>query len=68
MAYRSFIFSEILDRGVRKVTTGITGWSQARAHIDPAACYFDVGSFHPGCAAAPKGGVVRPLKGNVSWV
>ena len=36
--------------------------------IDPAACYFDVGSSYPGGAAAAKGGVVRPLKGIVSWV
>ena len=49
-------------------------------YIDPAACYLDVGSSYPRCAAASKGGVVRPLKfhagehsswnnkGNVSWV
>ena len=36
--------------------------------IDLAACYFAVDSIHPGCAEASKGGVVRPLKGNVSWV
>jgi hypothetical protein len=53
---------------VRKVTTGITESSSARAPIDPKACYFDVGSLHPGGAAAAKGGVVRPLKGIVSWV
>ena len=53
---------------VRKVTTGITESSRARAHIDHEACYFDVGSLHPGGAAAAKGGVVRPLKGIVSWV
>ena len=28
----------------------------------------DVGSSHPGRVAAAKGRVVRPLKGNVSWV
>ena len=52
----------------RKVTSGITELSSARAHIDLKACYFDVGSLHPGGAAAAKGGVVRPLKGIVSWV
>ena len=57
--------------GVRadgKATPGITELSQARVHIDLAACYFAVGSFHPGCAEAAKGGVVRPSKGYVSWV
>ncbi len=52
----------------RKATPGITESSPARAHIDPAACYLDVGSFHPGRAAAAKGEVVRLLKGIVSWV
>jgi hypothetical protein len=49
--------------GVRadgKATPGITEWLRA--------CYFAVDSFHPGCAEAAKGGVVRPLKGYVSWV
>ena len=52
----------------RKVTPGITELSGARAHIDLQACYFDVVSLYPGCAEAPKGGVVRPLKGIVRWV
>ncbi len=52
----------------RKVTLGITESSPARVHIDLAVCYFDVGSSYPGGAAAAKGGVVRPLKGIVSWV
>ena len=52
----------------RKVTPGITGSSRARAPIDPAVCYLDVGSSHPGGAAAPKGEAARLLKGNVSWV
>ena len=51
-----------------KATPGITEWYRARVHIDPDACYFAVGSLHPGCAEAPKGGVVRPLKWYVSWV
>ena len=52
----------------RKVTLGITESSLARVHIDLAVCYFAVGSHYPGGAAATKGGVVRPLKGIVSWV
>jgi hypothetical protein len=52
----------------RKATPGITESSPARAHIDPVACYLDVGSFHPGRAEAAKGEVVRLLKEIVSWV
>jgi len=52
----------------RKATSGITESFPARAHIDPEACYLDVGSFHPGRAAAAKGEVVRLLKEIVSWV
>ena len=52
----------------RKVTLGIIELSPARAHIALVACYFDVVSSYPGCAEAPKGGVVRPLKGIVRWV
>ena len=52
----------------RKVTPGIIESLPARAHIDPAACYLDVGSFHPGCAAAAKGTGVHRLKGHISWV
>ena len=52
----------------RKVTLGIIELSPARVHIDPEACYFAVGSSYPGGALAAKGGVVRPLKGFVSWV
>ena len=53
---------------VRKITLGIIELSRARVHIDLVACYFAVGSPYPGGAAAAKGGVVRPLKGIVSWV
>jgi hypothetical protein len=52
----------------RKATLGITESSQARAHIDPVACYLDVGSLHPARAEAGKGEVVRLLKEVVSWV
>ena len=55
-------------RDDRKATLGITELSSARAHIDPKACYIDVGSLHPGRAAAAKGEVVRLLKEIVSWV
>ena len=53
---------------VRKITLGIIELSAARVHIDLLDCYFAVGSPYPGGAAAAKGGVVRPLKGIVSWV
>ena len=52
----------------KKATPGITELFQARARIDPEACYFDVGLVHPGRAAAPKGTGVHRLKGLVSWV
>jgi hypothetical protein len=52
----------------RKATPGITELSPVRVHIDLVVCYFDVGSFHPGRAAAAKGGGVHPLKEIVSWV
>ena len=52
----------------RKGTPGITEWSRARVPIDPAVCYLAVGPSHPGRAAAAKGRVVHPLKGNASWV
>ena len=52
----------------RKATLGITESSPARAHIDPVACYFDVGSLQPARAEAGKGVVVRQLKEVVSLV
>ena len=53
---------------VRKATPGITELSQLRVPIDAEACYFAVGSCHPGSAAGAKGKVVRLLKTHVSWV
>jgi hypothetical protein len=47
---------------VRKITPGVTESSRARVHIDPAACFLDVGSSYPGGALAPKGKAVRLLK------
>ena len=41
---------------------------RARAPIDPARCYFAVGSPPPGRAQAAKGAGVHWLKGDVSWV
>jgi len=55
-------------RAVRKATPGIMELSQLRVHIDAEACYFAVGSGHPGSAAGAKGKVVRLLKTHVSWV
>ena len=52
----------------RKAILGITELSRLRAQIDGAVCYIDVGSPHPGCAEAAKGGGVHPLKRLVSWV
>ena len=52
----------------RKATLGVTELSPTIAHIDLAACYIDVVSSHPGCAAAAKGTGVHRLKGVVRWV
>ena len=52
----------------RKAIPGITELSRLRVQIDGAVCYIDVGSSHPGCAEAAKGGGVHPLKRFVSWV
>lgn len=42
--------------------------SRARVHIDPAVCFLDVGTWHPGGAVATKGRAARPLKPHASWV
>ena len=55
-------------RDDRKAISGITELSRLRAQIDGAACYFVVGSSHPGRAEASKGEGVHLLKGFVSWV
>ena len=52
----------------RKATPGIMESWRARAPIDPARCYFAVGSPPPGRAQAAKGAGVHWLKGDVSWV
>ena len=52
----------------RKAIPGITELSRLRAQIDGAVCYIDVGSSHPRCAEASKGGGVHPSKRLVSWV
>ena len=64
--------------GSIKITPGVTELSRVRVPIDLVACFLDVGSSYPGSAhwlfrsgmscLTPKGGAVRPLKGNVSWV
>ena len=51
-----------------KATLGITGLSLPRVHIDGVVWHLDVGSSHPGAVVGPKGGAVRPLKRNASWV
>jgi len=55
-------------RGVRKVTTGITGLWQWSVQSDTAFWFFDVGSSYPTLAYGSKGMFVHQSKGNVSWV
>ena len=38
-----------------KATSGITGLSPPRVHIDGEVWHLDVGSSHPGAGAGPKG-------------
>lgn len=68
MAYRSFNFSIHEIRGVRKVTTGITGLWQPSEHSDVAFWSFDVGSSYHCEAKFTMCRIVHPLIGNVSWV
>ena len=51
-----------------KATSGITGLSPPRVHIDGEVWHLDVGSSHPGAVAGPKGLAVRQLKRHASWV
>ena len=51
-----------------KGTSGITGLSCPRVHIDGKVWHLDVGSSHPGAVVGPKGWAVRPLKRHASWV
>jgi hypothetical protein len=51
-----------------KATSGITGLSPPRVHIDGEVWHLDVGSSHPGAGEGPKGWAVRPLKRHASWV
>ena len=51
-----------------KATSGITGLSPPRVHIDGEVWHLDVGSSHPGAEEGPKGWAVRPLKRHASWV
>ena len=51
-----------------KATSGITGLSPPRVHIDGEVWHLDVGSSHPGAGLGPKGLAVRQLKWYVSWV
>ena len=60
-----FLFSA---RGVRKVTTGITGLWPRSVQSDAAFWFFDVGSSYPTVAYGRKGKFVHLPTGNVSWV
>ena len=51
-----------------KATSGITGLSPPRVHIDGEVWHLDVGSSHPGAEFGPKGLAVRQLKRHASWV
>ena len=51
-----------------KATSGITGLSPPRVHIDGEVWHLDVGSSHPGAVFGPKGSAVRRLKWYASWV
>ena len=51
-----------------KATSGITGLSPPRVHIDGEVWHLDVGSSHPGAVAGSKGLAVRQLKRYASWV
>ena len=51
-----------------KGTSGITGLSDPRVHIDGQVWHLDVGSSHPGAEEGPKGSAVRRLKWYASWV
>lgn len=62
-AYRSFWFNEFLTRGVRKVTTGITGLWRPSVHSDVAFWSFDVGSSCHCEAKFTKRWIVHPYKG-----
>ena len=67
MAYRSFRSEKCSARGVRKVTTGITGLWQPSVHSDVVFWSFDVGSSYHWDAEVPKCRIVHPPIGNVSW-
>ena len=63
----------VVERGIAiaqriKVTPGITGLSDPRAHIDDPVWHLDVGSSHPPAGVGGKGLAVRQLKRYVSWV
>ena len=51
-----------------KVTSGITGLSPPRVHIDGEVWHLDIASSHPGAGAGPQGLAVRQSKRYASWV
>ncbi|GBG77572.1 hypothetical protein CBR_g24019 [Chara braunii] len=60
-------FQGLEARGVRKVTTGITGLWKPSVHSDVAFLSFDVGSSYHCEAEFTKCWIVHPPAGNVSW-
>ncbi len=51
-----------------KGTSGITGLSDPRVHIDGQVWHLDVGSSHPGAVGGTKGSAVRRFMWYASWV
>jgi len=66
--YKESIQFVFAARGVRKVTTGITGLWRRSVQSDAAFWFFDVGSSYPALASGRKGKFVHLPTGNVSWV
>ena len=64
------IITEIRVSKIALAGKELSEWVAAalKGQIDHLACFLDVDSSYPGRAEAAKGGAVRPLKGNVSWV
>ena len=63
-----YVWENIQLEVSEKVTAGITGLWQPSVHCDVAFRSFDVGPSYHWDAEVPKCRIVRPPKGNVSWV
>ena len=68
VCHHTFGATLLAVRGVRKVTTGITGLWRRSVQSDAAFWFFDVGSSYPVLASGHKGKFVHLPTGNVSWV